>query len=101
MADHGQTVRVEIYDRVYHLQSSADEKYTRQLAKSVDAAMRTISEQTQTVESLRVAVLAALHYADRYERLKERYEKLNGAVSEKSAKIQRALDAATKMTPIG
>ncbi len=102
MGDHGHTVRVEIYDRVYPLRSDTDEKYTRQLAKSVDATMRSIAENSQTVESLRVAVLTALHYADRYEQLKERYDKLNGMVSEKSAKIQQALDAAAgKITPIG
>ena len=100
MANHGQTIRVEIYDRVYHVRSTEEEKYTRQLAKGVDATMRSIAEKTQTVDSLRVAVLAALHYADRYERLKERYEKLNGMVSEKSAKIREALDAARK-TPLG
>ena len=101
MTEEGRTIRVEIFDRVYHLRSSADEKYTRRLAKSLDATMRSIAETSQTVESLRVAVLAALHYADRCEQLKERYEKLNGALSEKSAKIQQALDAASKISPIG
>jgi cell division protein ZapA (FtsZ GTPase activity inhibitor) len=99
--NQGQTVRVEIYDRLYHLHSQADEKYTRQLAKSVDAAMRAIAERTQTVESLRVAVLAALHFADRYERLRERHEKLNGMISEKSSKIRAALEAAGESTPLG
>lgn len=94
--NRGQTIRVEIYDRVYQLRSTADEKYTRRLAKSLDSTMRTIAESTQTVESLRLAVLAALHYADRYEQLKERYDKLNGALSEKSARIQQALEAASK-----
>jgi cell division protein ZapA (FtsZ GTPase activity inhibitor) len=96
MADHEQGFRVEIYDRVYHLRSAAEEKYTRQLAKSVDAVMRSIAEKTQTVDSLRVAVLAALHFADQHERLKQRYEKLNGMVSEKSLKIREALETARK-----
>ncbi len=101
LADSAQTIRVEIYDRVYNVRSAADEKYTRQLAKSVDAAMRSVAETTQTVDSLRVAVLTALHFADRYERLKERYEKLNGLVSEKSSKIREALDAAGEIGPVG
>ncbi len=96
--NQGQTIRVEIYDRQYHIHSTADEKYTRQLAKSVDAAMRSVAEKTHTVESLRVAVLTALHFADRYERLNERFEKLSGMVSEKSSKIREALDAADKTT---
>lgn len=101
MTDHGQGIRVEIFDRVYHLRSAAQEEYTRQLAKSVDAAMRSIAEKTQTVESLRLAVLTALHFADQYERLKEQYEKLNGMISEKTLKFREALDAANKRTPMG
>ena len=90
--NQGRTIRVEIFDRAYQLSSAADEKYTRQLAKAVDDAMHNIAEKTETVESLRVAVLAALHFADRYERLKERYDKLNGLISEKSARLREALD---------
>src|SRR5581483_9466180 len=72
-----QTFRVEIYDRVYEVRSPAEERYTKQLAKSVDGVMRSVAEKSHTVDSLRLAVLAALHFADRYERLKERYDKLN------------------------
>jgi cell division protein ZapA len=106
VADHEQGIRVEIYDRAYHLRSAAEERYTRQLAKSVDMVMRSIAEKTQTVDSLRLAVLAALHFADQYERLRERYEKLNVMVSEKSLQFCEALDgahkdAAGKSTPMG
>jgi len=99
VTDHGQGIRVEIYDRVYHLRSAAEEKYTRQLAKSVDAAMRSIAEKTQTIDSLRLAVLAALHFADQCEQLKQRYEKLNEAVSEKSLELRQALDAVWNAPP--
>ena len=96
MSEREQLVKVEIYDRVYQLRSAADEKYTKNLAKSVDTVMRTIADKSQTVESLRVAVLAALHFADRYERLKERYDRLNGMVSEKSVEFREALDTLRK-----
>ena len=101
MTDQEQTIRVEIYDRVYKLRSAAQDEYTRRLAKSVDTAMRKISEETQTVDSLRVAVLAALNFADRYERLRERYDKLSDAVVERSGRLLEALDAAEEKTSIG
>ena len=63
--------------------------------------MHTIAEKTETVESLRVAVLTALHFAYRYERLKERYDKLNGLISEKSARLREALDSADETSSIG
>ena len=56
-------VTVEIYDQTYHL-SGQDAAHIRQLAARVDAKMRAVAAQGRTVDSLRVAVLAALNLAD-------------------------------------
>ena len=56
-------VTVEIYDQVYHL-SGQDAEHIRALAARVDAKMRAVAAQGRTVDSLRVAVLAALNLAD-------------------------------------
>ena len=56
-------VTVEIYDQVYHL-SGQNAAHIRQLARRVDAKMRAVAAQGRTVDSLRVAVLAALNFAD-------------------------------------
>jgi cell division protein ZapA len=56
-------VTVEIYDQVYHL-SGQDAEHIRELAARVDAKMRAVSAHGRTVDSLRVAVLAALNLAD-------------------------------------
>jgi cell division protein ZapA len=56
-------VTVEIYDQTYHL-SGQDTAHIRQLAARVDAKMRAVAAQGRTVDSLRVAVLAALNLAD-------------------------------------
>ena len=56
-------VTVEIYDQTYHL-SGQDPDHVRELAARVDAKMRAVSAQGRTVDSLRVAVLAALNLAD-------------------------------------
>ena len=56
-------VTVEIYDQAYHL-SGQDVAHIRQLAARVDAKMRAVAAQGRTVDSLRVAVLAALNLAD-------------------------------------
>jgi cell division protein ZapA len=56
-------VTVEIYDQVYHL-SGQDTEHIRDLAARVDAKMRAVAAQGRTVDSLRVAVLAALNLAD-------------------------------------
>ena len=56
-------VTVEIYDQTYHL-SGQDAAHIRELAARVDAKMRAVAAQGKTVDSLRVAVLAALNLAD-------------------------------------
>jgi cell division protein ZapA len=56
-------VTVEIYDQVYHL-SGQNADHIRKLAAMVDGKMRAVSAQGRTVDSLRVAVLAALNLAD-------------------------------------
>jgi cell division protein ZapA len=56
-------VTVEIYDQLYHL-SGQNTEHVRALAARVDAKMRAVAAQGRTVDSLRVAVLAALNLAD-------------------------------------
>jgi cell division protein ZapA len=59
----GDYVTVEIYDQTYHL-SGQNAEHIRELAARVDAKMRAVAGQGNTVDSLRVAVLAALNLAD-------------------------------------
>ncbi len=57
------STRVEIFDQTYNLRGP-DAEYLKKLAEYVDAKMRTVAAQASTVDSLRVAVLAALNIAD-------------------------------------
>ena len=54
---------VSIYDQAYHLRGQNPD-HIRQLAALVDSKMRAVASQGRTVDSLRVAVLAALNLAD-------------------------------------
>jgi len=73
-------VAVEIYDQIYHLRGT-DPAYIEQLARIVDAKMRAVSALGNTVDSLRVAVLAALNIADELETLRQRHENLAGSLT--------------------
>lgn len=88
------TVPVEIYDQTYHLTGAGSEEQTRRLASRVDTAMRQIARQTRVIDSLRVAVLAAVNLADENEALRERCRHLEAAVSEKTAEYHQLLDGA-------
>ena len=63
------SVRVEIFDQAYNLRGS-DPEYILKLAEYVDAKMRAVAEATNTIDTVRLAVLAALNIADEYHLLK-------------------------------
>ncbi|HET6844558.1 MAG TPA: cell division protein ZapA [Candidatus Angelobacter sp.] len=84
-------VRVEIYDQVYNLRGT-DADYILKLAEYVDVKMRTVAEQTSTIDSLRLAILAALNIADEYHILKKRYDALAGEYRQRAGQLAGALD---------
>jgi cell division protein ZapA len=57
------SVRVEIFDQAYNLRGS-DPEYIIGLAEYVDAKMRAVAEATGTIDTGRLAVLAAINIAD-------------------------------------
>ncbi len=85
------SVRVEIFDQVYNLRGS-DADYILKLAEYVDGKMRAVSEQTATVDSVRLAVLAALNIADEYHLLKRRLETASPEARQRASKLASALD---------
>ncbi len=90
-AGGGGSVRVEIFDQVYNLRGS-DADYILKLAEYVDGKMRAVSEQTATVDSVRLAVLAALNIADEYHLLKRRLETPSPEARQRASKLASALD---------
>jgi cell division protein ZapA len=85
------SVRVEIFDQVYNLRGS-DAEYILKLAEYVDMKMRAVSEQTATVDSVRLAVLAALNIADEYHLLKRRLDTPPPETRHRARKLEHALD---------
>lgn len=74
-------VVVEIYDQVYQLRGT-DPAYIHKLADMVDSKMRAVSAHGASVDSLRVAVLAALNIADELIATRARYDALAGTLSQ-------------------
>ena len=80
-------VVVDIYDQVYQLRGT-DPAYIEKLAGIVDGKMRAVAAHGTTVDSLRVAVLAALNIADELTRLRARYEALAGSVNQQETSVR-------------
>ncbi len=80
-------VIVDIYDQVYQLRGT-DAEHIQRLASMVDAKMRAVSAHGATVDSLRVAVLAALNIADELTALRARFDSLNGSLNQAQSNVR-------------
>ncbi len=91
-----QTVRVEIYNQTYSIRSDGDNEYILGLADYVDSKMREISSGTMTVDSLKVAILAALHIADEFYQLKNVQAQNDAQLAARSSECAEILDRILK-----
>jgi cell division protein ZapA len=57
-------VKVQIFGQMFPIQGDLDEAYMQKLAEYVDEKMRAIVDMTPTVDTQKVAILAALAIAD-------------------------------------
>ena len=74
------TIEVEIYDQKYSivLKSALPESEVRELAQEIDTRMREIAVHSSTPDSLKVAILTALHLAQEYRELQRNCEQKTG-----------------------
>ncbi len=80
-------ITVDIYDQTYHLRGQ-DPAYITQLSLIVDGKMRAVAAGGTTVDSLRVAVLAALNIADHLVRVEAQYRALKGSITETESTLR-------------
>jgi cell division protein ZapA len=85
------SIRVEIFDQTYNLRGT-DPEYIFKLAEYVDGKMRAVAEQASTVDTLRLAVLAALNIADEYHLLKRKYDTVGADLNKRTNHLNGALD---------
>ena len=85
------SVRVEIFDQAYNLRGS-DPEYILKLADYVDSKMRAVAEATNTIDTVRLAVLAALNIADEYHLLKKNQDPKATEFQKRAHLLANALD---------
>jgi cell division protein ZapA len=89
------SVRVEIFDQAYNLRGS-DPDYILKLAEYVDAKMRAVAEATNTIDTVRLAVLAALNIADEYHLLRKKQDGRTTDYQKRAHLLVSALDEVLK-----
>ena len=87
-----QTIKVVIYNQTYTLRSDHDPAYVQELADYVNERMGEIARATMTVDSLRVAILAALQIADELHQARKETEDTDKEIADRSSRYADLLD---------
>ena len=87
--------KVEIFGQIYSIQGDLDAAYVHKLAKYVDEKMHVIADAGATIDTQKVAVLAALAIADELHtsqrEIGEREEMLKEQAERCLTRVERAL----------
>jgi len=93
-----QSFKVQIFGQMFPIQGDLEEAYVQKLAEYVDEKMRAIAKMTATVDTQKVAILAALAIADELHSLRkergEREELLKEQAERCLTLVERALKQA-------
>jgi cell division protein ZapA len=90
------SMQVEIFNHSYTVRGDLDEAYVASLARYVDGKMRDIAASARTVDTLRIAVLAALNIADELHGLRQRRDSAEDDVRFRAERCLQLVDAALK-----
>ena len=85
------SVHVEIFGQTYTVKAGGDPGYVESLAAYVDAQMREVSRTAGAVDSVRVAVLAALNIADEAFRLRAQVQDADRRAAARAEGLVREL----------
>jgi cell division protein ZapA len=93
MAEKPSLVHVEIFGQSYAVRAGTEPGYVERLAAHVDAQMKEVSKASGAVDSLRIAVLAALNIADEVFQARARSGDGAQALQERAAALAEQLAA--------
>jgi cell division protein ZapA len=85
-------VRVVIFGQAYTLRVAGEPGGTESLAVGVDQLMNQIATRAGTSDPARIAVLAALHMADRVRQIEQRLEQQDDRARRLDEQISSLLD---------
>jgi cell division protein ZapA len=86
-------VNVEIMGQQLVVASDGGDEWARTLAAAVDEKIRAIRASGQTVNSVNLAILAALNFADELERLRRNHAELLSHLQLLNRRLSEAIDS--------
>jgi cell division protein ZapA len=83
-------IEIEIYRQKYRIKvkGEEDEKYISHLTSYVDQKMREVAVKSKSVDSLKIAVLAALNIADEFFLSQKKLDQLNEVLGHMESEIE-------------
>jgi len=90
--------KVQIFGQTYSIQGDLEAKYVQALAKYVDERMHTIADATGTIDTQKVAVLAALAIADELHASKREIGEREEMLREQAERCLTLVERALKQT---
>jgi cell division protein ZapA len=91
-------VKIEIYDQTYYIAGDLRRAYVEKLAEYVDGKMREVARSTGTVDSVRVAVLAALAIADELHAVRQSRDESRDVLQERAEKCLKLVERALQQS---
>jgi cell division protein ZapA len=87
-------IEIEIFGQKYKIRvkGEEDEKYISSLTSYVDHKMREVALKSKSVDSLKIAVLAALNIADEYFLSLKKMDQLNEVMGHMESEIESLED---------
>jgi cell division protein ZapA len=91
-------VKVQIFGQTYTVRGELDERYVQKLAAYVDEKMSAIADVTSTVDTQKVAVLAALAIADELHTIRKDRTEEEELLREQAERCLTLVERALKQT---
>jgi cell division protein ZapA len=85
-------VNVQIMGQSLIVASDAGDEWVKAVAETVDERIKDIRAGSQTVNSVNVAILAALNFADELERLRREHQDLVARLTAMNERLSAAID---------
>ena len=86
--------QVEIFGQTYSVRADGESSYIHDLARFVDSRMKEVADRTATVDTTKIAILAALNISDDlHQKEKQRRDNPTDAVARAERLIRKLDDA--------
>jgi cell division protein ZapA len=87
------TTDVEIFSAIYHVRGEQNPERLRELAAFVDRRMQDVAQEVATVDTAKIAILAALNIAEELFGIRKRQEGERAEIEERVTALAEELES--------